>query len=101
MRLDLVVELRLQLLHCAVEDGKVVAAHGDHLVARGEVLQDEQMGQQVLNPRSHQDVTEDGQHLVCIQHPLLLPQSITLIKAFNFAGDAFGTAHDDLHFADG
>jgi hypothetical protein len=99
--MHLLLVFALELLHCAVYHREVVAAHRDHLVARREVLQNEEMGEEALHLRSHQDVAKDREDLIGIQHPFLFAQTVSLIESLDFVGDAFRTSDDCLHLTDG
>jgi hypothetical protein len=90
-------ELVLQVLDCAVEHCHVVAGHVDHLETVGEVVQQEQLRVQVLHSRSHDYVGEDRQHLVRVQHPLLLLQTVVVVKGLDLAGNALRTGCNGLH----
>jgi hypothetical protein len=55
---------------------------------------------QVLHPRAHDDEAKDGQHLVCVQHPLLPLQSVHLVEPLDLPVHQLRTAVDRLHLAD-
>lgn len=55
---------------------------------------------EVLDPRCYDYVGEDGEDLVCIQHPFLLLQAVSIVKCLDFFGDAFGAGHDRFHLID-
>lgn len=84
----------LKVLHCAVEDCCVVTGHVDRLVAGCEAVEDEELGVEVLYSRCYDYVGEDGQDLICIQHPFLFLEAISIVECFDFFGDAFGAGHD-------
>lgn len=65
-----------------------------------EVLEDEEMGEQVLHPRSDEDVAEDGKDLISVEHPFLLPEAVSLVESLDLVGDALRAGYDGLHLTD-
>ena len=43
----------------------------------------------VLNPCSYDEVAEDGQNLIGIQHPFLFLETVHRVKLLDLQGDAF------------
>lgn len=52
----------------------------------------------MFHPRSHDDIGEYRQHLVCVQHPLLLFQTVSVIKCLNLTSDSLWACRNRFHF---
>lgn len=70
-------------------------------MAGGKVFQDEDVGEEVGYLCVDEDVAEDGEDLVSVQHPLFLLESVSLVEGLNFVANGFGASDNGLHLADG
>lgn len=66
-------------------------------MSRCKAVEDEQLRVQIADAGVQNDVGKDRKHLIGVQHPFLLLQTVYLVEPLNLLGDALRALHDRLH----
>lgn len=97
---DFLSKLILQLFDSTFQDGQVVPRTRDLLMTTYEILQNEQMRMQMFHPSTNDQVAEDRENLIRVQHPFLSFESIRIVKSLYLFRDPVWTGHYRLELID-